>query len=542
MSPASSLKPRLLELLSGARHRRVVSVELPVPFFLLAHVPRESGPIALLDRALTTSPYAKQAFAVVAPRFTLLAERLDPSSSHAVRMPWDDPLRAPMRVARARRTLSFDGETSVDEGCPFDLAEELLAAAKGSVPEAVDELAFACGFIGYFGYGAAAFLETLTPRETPPSRAPDLALLFADAVLSTSDAQGCLARLGVVGRGRTDEEASRDADAIVERVHSIVATARVALDRAHAHAASRPATPPRVVTAYSPETYGALVSRARGHVVRGDVFQLCLTHQVEVVPPPSPPELYEALRARNPAPFASFLRIGDVTVVSSSPERFLRLSADGVAEARPIKGTRRRGASLEEDEALAEELRTSEKDGAENDMIVDLLRNDLAKVSIPGSVEVRERRIVERHPTVLQLVSTIVSRLRPPHGPIDLLRAAFPGGSMTGAPKVRAVDLLAELEPNARGVYAGAIGYVDVRGSLDTSIAIRTFVFAGGRCSFGVGGGIVEGSEPLAEWHETLDKARALIDALAAVFGCDVVWELAPSVRGPDVAARGVSS
>ena len=279
-----------------------------------------------------------------------------------------------------------------------------------------------------------------------------------------------------------------------------------------------------VRSAHSAKGYQALVARAKEHLVAGDAFQLCVTHRVTVdPPPPSPAHLYDALRARNPAPFASFARLGEVTIVSSSPERFL-LVEGGQVEARPIKGTRPRGRTPEADRALREDLTASEKDGAENDMIVDLLRNDLAKVSVPGTVVVRERRIVEAHPSVHQLVSTIVSRLLPGKGPVDLLRAAFPGGSMTGAPKVSAIDLLAELEPHERGVYSGALGYLDPRGVMDTAIVIRAFVFTREGCTFGVGGGVVLDSDPEAEWRETLDKGSALVKALQDTLGQDVVW------------------
>ena len=513
------MKSRLLSLLSGARHHVKTAIVLPVPFASLVHVPASDGPMALLDRAVAGSGYANFACAVVAPRFTFVAERQPAPAEDRVRMPWDDDLRKPTRVTRARRTLRFEGESSVDEGCPFALAEELLDAAGGSV-EASD-VPFLSGFVGYFGYGAGAFVETLVADSRPRESSPDVALLFADAVLFTHDANARHATLSVVGRGATSSLAARDAEALVARVEAIVGNLVVPPP-------PRAIQEARVLSSYSARTYAELVTRAKRHVIAGDVFQLCLTHRVDVSPPPSPAHLYDALRAKNPAPFASFLRFDDetdLTIVSSSPERFLRLSSSGVAEARPIKGTRPRGATEAEDEALARDLSTSEKDGAENDMIVDLLRNDLSKVSVPGSVEVRERRVVERHPSVLQLVSTIVSQLAPGHGPFDLLRAAFPGGSMTGAPKVRAMELLAELEPRERGVYSGALGYVDVRGTLDTAIVIRTFIFAGGTCTFGIGGGIVLDSDPLAEWRETLDKARALVDALGVVIGGSVTWK-----------------
>src|SRR4029077_14408782 len=210
----------------------------------------------------------------------------------------------------------------------------------------------------------------------------------------------------------------------------------------------------------------------------------------------TPLALHDRLRRRNPAPFAAFLDFGDVVVASSSPERFLCVQPDGRVETRPIKGTRPRGLGPEHDAALALALAESEKDRAENVMIVDLLRNDLSRVCRPGTVRVPELFALERYATVHHLVSTVVGDLEPGIDPLDLLRAAFPGGSITGAPKLRAMEIIAELEPSQRGIYCGSIGYWSVTGELDTSIAIRTATVRNGRVYFSAGGGIVAGSAP----------------------------------------------
>jgi len=395
------------------------------------------------------------------------------------------------------------------------------------VPDAAECGPYACGFVGFVGDGVAHLVESLDGLPVRPREdAPDLALLFADAVLFADDADATTAKLSLVGRGASHEAARAAADALEARIRALLAPGPWCAPR---EARALEAAAPRVVSRHSAASYAALVARAKESIAAGEVFQLCVTHTLSVEPAPrEPAALYEALRAANPAPFSSYLRLAGVHVVSSSPERFLRVTREGAVQARPIKGTRPRGATVEEDARLAEELAASEKDGAENDMIVDLLRNDLARVSVPGSVRVRERRVVEPHARVHQLVSTIESRLSPGRGPVDLLCAAFPPGSMTGAPKVRAVELLAELEPRERGVYAGALGYLDANGALDTSVAIRTFVLTRGACTFGVGGGVVHDSEPLAEWQETLDKARALVAALEAYFGLPVGWEHRP--------------
>jgi para-aminobenzoate synthetase component 1 len=206
-------------------------------------------------------------------------------------------------------------------------------------------------------------------------------------------------------------------------------------------------------------------------------------------------------------------------VVSSSPERFLRLGADRVAETRPIKGTRPRGASPAEDAALREDLARSEKDRAENVMIVDLARNDLGRVCRFHSVEVPELMVVEAYASVFQLVSTVRGALRDDVHPLDLVAACMPGGSMTGAPKVEAMRIIERLEPVKRGIYSGALGYLDFSGPLDLAMVIRTVVVQGGRAHLGVGGAVVADSDPGAEYDETMDKARALLAALAQVEG-----------------------
>jgi para-aminobenzoate synthetase component 1 len=256
------------------------------------------------------------------------------------------------------------------------------------------------------------------------------------------------------------------------------------------------------------------VARVREYIFAGDIFQANLSQRFDAPLHEPPWSLYRRLRARNPAPFGAFLEFPEATVLSASPERFLSVSVDGHVETRPIKGTRPRGVGPEHDAALGLALTVSAKDRAENLMIVDLLRNDLSRVCAPGSVRVPELFALEHYATVHHLVSTVVGELAPGEDALSLLRAAFPGGSITGAPKVRAMEIIAELEPTERGVYCGAIGYWSLTGSLDCSIAIRTAIVHAGRVYFNAGGGIVTDSDPEQEYRETLDKARGMIDAL----------------------------
>jgi para-aminobenzoate synthetase component 1 len=268
-------------------------------------------------------------------------------------------------------------------------------------------------------------------------------------------------------------------------------------------------------SSFTREGYLEAVARVVEYVHAGDIFQTNLSQRFEAPLREPAWELYRRLRRRNAAPFAGFMELPDAAILSASPERFLHVDHAGHVETRPIKGTRPRGIGPEHDAALGQALTESAKDRAENLMIVDLMRNDLSRVCVPGTVRVPELFALERYATVHHLVSTVVGDLEAGLDALDLLRAAFPGGSITGAPKVRAMEIIAELEPSRRGVYCGSLGYISVSGDLDTSLAIRTAVVRDGRIYFNAGGGIVADSKPEQEYRETLDKARGIIDALA---------------------------
>jgi len=274
--------------------------------------------------------------------------------------------------------------------------------------------------------------------------------------------------------------------------------------------------------ALSDQEYLRLIKRVQSHIQAGDVYQLCLTNQIRLSHQSDPLEVFLRLREYNPAPYAAFIRAGDKSLVCSSPEQFLGLSAGGQLSTRPIKGTRARNSDPEIDAHIAEELANNLKERAENLMIVDLMRNDLGRVAQPDSVRVTELFKVEPYATVHQLVSTVEAQLAQEFGIIDLVAAAFPAGSMTGAPKIRAMQLINELEVVPRGVYSGAAGHLGIDGSADLGMVIRSLVFEGSMVSIGVGGGITIDSDPNAELEETKLKASALL----AVLGAPDPWAL----------------
>jgi aminodeoxychorismate synthase component I len=265
---------------------------------------------------------------------------------------------------------------------------------------------------------------------------------------------------------------------------------------------------------HSDEEYLALIEKAKESIAKGDAYQLCLTNQMTIETDSHPFAAFLALRESNPAPYLSFMKFGDVSIVSSSPEQFLRVDESGLVSSKPIKGTRKRSLDTQEDVLLVEELRSNEKERAENLMIVDLMRNDLGRVSEPSDVVVAKLFDVESYATVHQLVSTVEAKLKPGLDVFDAIEACFPAGSMTGAPKIRAMEILRGLEQGPRGIYSGCFGYISYRGAADLAMTIRTIVFEDGKATIGIGGGITIDSDPQAELLETRLKARALLLAL----------------------------
>jgi para-aminobenzoate synthetase len=390
----------------------------------------------------------------------------------------------------------------------FDYLQDQLQRRKVPVPEALP-FDFNLGYVGYLGYELKA--ETIGDL-VHESAHPDAALVFADRVIALDHAEGCCYLLALAVRGSTAAAATW-LDETAPRLLSLAPH-----ERAAAQPAPRLPAPDRFGLAARPrhgrDAYLSRIHACLDEIRDGESYEICLTNMVTMPTEVAPGPLYSALRTVSPVPYGALLEFPGMAVLSASPERFLLISADGVVESKPIKGTRPRGRSPAEDAALREDLLSQEKDRAENLMIVDLVRNDLNAVCSIGSVHVPVLFDVETYAPVHQLVSTIRGSLRPGATVVECVRAAFPGGSMTGAPKKRTMEIIDRLEQGPRGVYSGALGWFSLSGAADLSIVIRTMVLTMGAVEFGVGGAIVALSDPDEEFTETLVKAGALVTAL----------------------------
>ena len=447
----------------------------------------------------------------------------------------------PYAVIRSRGSAAERLERDGGTWTPFagDVSSALRAALAPLATSPVAGLPpFQGGAAGYIGYDWGATLERLPQPRHDDLRLPDVVLGLYDWVLAWDHCEQAawIISTGILSGGAPRDQSARERLAAVRtrlesRTDPPASANPVAggpASRQHRGPAGRPAggVPSYPVldaedadaiglrSTFTHRGYLSAVARVREYILAGDIFQANLSQRFQARLAEPPLAFYHRLRRTNPAAFGAFFDVGDFTVLSVSPERFLRLSGPRV-ETRPIKGTRPRGLGPMHDALLGQVLAESDKDRAENVMIVDLLRNDLSRVCRAGTVRVPELFALEQHPTVHHLVSTVVGELEPGRDALDLLRVAFPGGSITGAPKVRAMEIIAELEPTRRGVYCGSLGYLSPTGEMDTSIAIRTAVVRDRDVYFQAGGGIVADSEPEAEYRETLDKARGIIQALA---------------------------
>jgi para-aminobenzoate synthetase component 1 len=442
---------------------------------------------------------------------------LDSAERHAERGRYSYVMADPVQWL-SEESNSLDGGRSgvIDlfQRLSFELEKCRANSVEGLPP-------FQGGYAGLFGYDLNRRLESIPMVASKHYPTSPIALGIYDLVVAFDHVQK---RAWVISSGVPESErdrrkrrAKRRLNNVRENLHATVAVAlhAVTSERGGLRIDRHPLPGhPSVFSNFTRGDYEAAVGRAIEYVHAGDVFQVNIAQTLSGGIREHPLELYGRLRSTNPAPFSAYFDAGDFQIASASPERFLQMSSDGRVSTKPIKGTRPRGKTPAEDAAFLEDLMTSSKDRAENVMIVDLMRNDLGRVCEYGSVKVPSVCEVESYRDVHHLVSEVVGQLRPGLTAFDLLKAAFPGGSVTGAPKVRAMEIIAELEPTARGPYCGSLGWIGFDGAMDTNILIRTFTAAGGWVQFPVGGGVVADSTPEREYEETLHKAAGLLRAL----------------------------
>ncbi len=408
--------------------------------------------------------------------------------------------------------------SSADESDPL---EELRTAWRQYPSVARKDLPpFQGGAAGMFGYRLSHSWEKLPDAPIDDLPVPDLAVGLYDVVIAFDHVQG---QAWILSQGfpETTPPARREraTSRLAEMQKLLRSPPAPAIEYTRNQLPSAELAPqfsvevPSVTSNLSVKDYMAMVRRAIEYIHAGDVFQVNLSQRLLAPATTDAVDLYLRLREKNPAPYAGYLDLGPSQICSASPECFLTAS-DGQVETRPIKGTRGRSAMPEADLFAGDELQASKKDRAENVMIVDLLRNDLSRVCVPESIEVTQLCRLETYAFVQHLVSTVRGRLKPDADPFDLLRACFPGGSITGAPKIRAMEIIAELEPTARGAYCGSLAYIGFDGQMDSSILIRTITASKGWWQLPVGGGIVAQSNPEDEYRETWQKARGMLDAL----------------------------
>ncbi|MDA1183539.1 MAG: aminodeoxychorismate synthase component I [Acidobacteria bacterium] len=462
------------------------SVTLPVRFRTIADPPAadvvfaaiyaDRDPVVWLDSNAEGDPLS---------RFSFMADVADPLS-YAVR--YRSQTREVDMVGRRGRSTV---RQSVFDFLKAALVRERVADVDLPFP-------FRGGFVGYLGYELKGECDG---QYVHAPELPDAFFLHVHRFLAFDHQTATCFAVAVGDTG--DEEQWLDDAAVAVRA-----------------AQRRDIAPPpqaddvRFTLDHTPDAYVDRVAQAIEEIRAGESYQVCLTNRIRAPFTGDAHALYSLLRQHNPAPFSAFVRTADFSILQTSPERFLSIDTAGAVEARPIKGTTRRSADPVEDLRLADELSRSDKNRAEHMMIVDVLRNDLGRVARFGSVRVPELMAIETHPTVHHIVSTVRASLAEQYDAIDCIRAAFPGGSMTGAPKLRTMEILDRLETSARGVYSGALGYLSIGGAVDLSIVIRTAVVANGSISIGVGGGVVATSDPQDEFDEAMLKGAALMRAI----------------------------
>jgi len=428
------------------------------------------------------------------------------------------PCRTLVKVFGRRVETWEAGELAASETVADPLAWVEAFQARFRAAPAADLPVFHGGLVGYFGYDTVRYVEERLAESCPPGGlgTPDILLMVSDEVLVFDNLAGTLRLIVNVDPAAEDALAAGEARlaALARRLREPIAPLP------EVDLAARGSTAPEedARTSMDRAAYEAAVERVREYVLAGDVMQVVPARRISVPFAAPPLNLYRALRNLNPSPYLYFLDLEDFQIVGSSPEILARLE-DGMVTVRPIAGTRHRGRDDAEDAALAGELLADPKEIAEHLMLIDLGRNDVGRIAETGSVELTDRMVIERYSHVMHIVSNVTGRLAGRRSAVDVLRATLPAGTLSGAPKIRAMEIIDELEPVKRGVYGGAVGYLSWGGDMDTAIAIRTAVIKDGELHVQAGAGIVADSVPALEWQETVNKARAVLRAAAMAAG-----------------------
>ena len=420
------------------------------------------------------------------------------------------PCRTVLKVYGNQIRIERDGEVVEQAEAADPLAWIESFQQRFRVAEHPAMPRFAGGLVGYFGYDTVRYIE---PRLAPcpnPDRmgTPDILLMVSEEVVVFDNLSG---RIYIIVH--LDPAAGDTLPTGRRRVDALVAQMQRGAPR-HPEEGGRAVTETDFVSGFTEAGFKQAVERIKDYILEGDCMQVVLSQRLSIPYQARPLDLYRALRGLNPSPYMYFLDLGELQIVGSSPEILTRLE-DGVVTVRPIAGTRRRGYTEDEDQALEAELLADPKELAEHLMLIDLGRNDCGRVAKTGSVKVTDRMIVERYSHVMHIVSNVTGELRDGMNALDVLRATFPAGTVSGAPKIRAMEIIDELEPVKRGIYSGAVGYLAFNGNMDTAIALRTAVIKDGTLHIQAGAGIVADSLPELEWKETMNKGRAIFRAVA---------------------------
>jgi anthranilate synthase component 1 len=412
-----------------------------------------------------------------------------------------------LRARDGRTTIEREGKVTASDRSFIDTLRDLMADFRSPVVPDLPRLTG--GAVGYLGYGAASWFEpVLGDLGTSADGADTAGFMLFDTVLAFDHVRH---RILIIANARITPD--EDLESLYQFACAKIEFLERELERSLSHAPARTDAELDLRSNYTRERFEAHVRTAKEHIAAGDIYQVVLSQRFEAEVSADPFTVYRALRHVNPSPYMYFIRIGAVSVVGSSPEMLVRVEGSRV-ETHPIAGTRPRGQDEEEDTRLAEELKRNEKERAEHVMLVDLGRNDVGRVCEYGSVRVPQFMGIERFSHVMHLTSVVEGRLASHCDRFDALISCFPAGTVSGAPKVRAMQIIRSLEPSGRGIYAGAVGYLDFAGNLDFCIAIRTIIMSAGKAFIQAGAGIVMDSNPTAEYEETRDKMRALVRAL----------------------------